>query len=216
MSFTNGPRGLIPGAVPPWRIFATNAERLAYTLIAPDVGKTFYVTQDYTWWVAVDTGSGYAYHEVRRPPLWCQLTDGQYTEGSPLALTATTRTKITNNAATSIETQTTVEQVWNVSTNKVMAQYLNASWLLRVDYRFKPGSSAAGQIIIDLDIGGSQGIIAQDNHPIYKGTGVEQRGFFNLPIYQGATFVANGGDLHFTSEIDGDLYGINFVFFSLN
>lgn len=201
----------------PWRIFADNTARLAYTLISTDLGKMFFVTDRREFWTCVSDGlGGYKYHEVRNPPTWCQVTDTLYTEGSPRTLSSGVRTKITNNAGSVIDTLTISSSVWNNSTNKILAEYLQDSWLLRLDYRFKPSSVASGQIVVDLDIGGAQGIIAQDNKPIYKGSGVEQRGFFNIAYYQLATFLSNGGDLNITVDVPGALYGINFVFFPLN
>lgn len=200
-----------------WRTFADNTARLAYTLTADDLYKTFFVIDRREHWTCVPDGvGGYKYHQIRTPPHWVSISDGQYTTGSPLAITAGTRTKLTNNAASTIETAQTADEVWDTATNKILVEYLQNTWLLRVDYKLRPTAQGSGRIILELDIGTPLNTILVDPEPLYKGSGVEQQGYFLLPFYQLSTFQTNGGELYVTPDVGIELYDVTFVFFPVS
>lgn len=68
---------------------------------------------------------------------------------------------------------------------------------LRLGFAAEGYSGADSQIVIELDIGGSLGVIWERTISLIKG-GNEQFIAPAFPIYTGATFVANGGVIYLT------------------
>lgn len=144
---------------------------------------------------------------------WAQYSDNVYTVGSPLVINSGTTTALTNNGATSITTQmpTGVTAFVNTANGKITPQ--NDGDFYLVDIRFKAKSSSVNGVIdVGIDIGGAMGVIREHTVVLRKGIGVEQRVSLSFPVYSGATFVANGGQVKVTSvEGDTSIYDITFV-----
>ena len=144
---------------------------------------------------------------------WGRYLDNTYTSGSPLSISNGVRATLTNNALNKLETQlpTGVTTFFNESTQKVTA--INDGDSYNLSIRFKAKMSVNnGYFDIDLDIGGTQGIISQESIVFTRGSGTEQRFDVDLTVFSGSTFVANGGTLSITPQNGNmDIYDISFV-----
>ena len=144
---------------------------------------------------------------------WGRYLDNTYTSGSPLSISNGVRATLTNNALNKLETQlpTGVSTFFNESTQKVTA--INDGDSYNLSIRFKAKMSVNnGYFDIDLDIGGTQGIISQESIVFTRGSGTEQRFDVDLTVFSGSTFVANGGTLSITPQNGNmDIYDISFV-----
>jgi hypothetical protein len=130
-----------------------------------------------------------------------------------LSILSGVRATLTNNAVSKIETQLPigVTTFFNETTQKITA--INDGDAYTMSIRFKAVMSVnSGYFDIDLDIGGTQGIISQESIVFTRGAGTEQRFDIDLTVFSGATFVANGGTLSVTPKNgDMDIYDISFV-----
>lgn len=63
---------------------------------------------------------------------WNLIADSQYTSGSPRAITATTKTLITNNTLGGVTDETRLGAIWDDTNSKFLINDANASYLLRV------------------------------------------------------------------------------------
>lgn len=145
---------------------------------------------------------------------WQQVSGNNYTSGVPLLILAGNTTTLANNGATSnITTQlpTGVTSFVNTTNGKITPE--NDGDFYIVDIRFKATSSSNdGVIDVGIDIGGVMGIIRQHTVNIRKGIGVEQRVALSFPVFSGATFIANGGEVKVTSVVgDTSIYDVTFV-----
>jgi len=144
---------------------------------------------------------------------WGRYLDSTYTSGSPLSISSGVRTTLTNNAVSKLETQlpTGVATFFDETTQKITA--INDGDAYTMSIRFKAKMSVNnGYFDIDLDIGGTQGIISQESIVFTRGSGTEQRFDVDLTVFSGATFVANGGTLSVTPKNGNmDIYDISFV-----
>ncbi len=144
---------------------------------------------------------------------WGRYLDSTYTIGSPLSISSGVRATLTNNAVSKLETQlpTGVTTFFNETTQKIIA--INDGDAYTMSIRFKAEMSVNnGYFDIDLDIGGTQGIISQESIVFTRGSGTEQRFDIDLTVFSGSTFVANGGTLSVTPQNGNmDIYDISFV-----
>ena len=141
---------------------------------------------------------------------WAQYADGTYTAGAPLSVTATTRTKVTIDGGGS-QTNTAglpdgVSALWDTTNNLVLPVGVNDAYDVRLSFKMKLDASSADQYCdIELDIGGSVGVIAADTKLFIKGTTAIEV-ILAFPVYTGTTFNTNGGTFYITPSANSKFY----------
>jgi hypothetical protein len=141
-----------------------------------------------------------------QPLGWQFRFDSQYTEGSPLTLTADTPTKITftDNPGEDLRYPSTFPELWDNANQKLdISNFANGFGIIRLSFR---GSYTGGTVPhIDLWIdagsdpvapaggGTASNIIYEGSEVFAKGAGTTQSFNYIVPLFGGADFVANGG-----------------------
>lgn len=135
-----------------------------------------------------------------------------YTEASPLVITAGNKVKLVNNAASTVLSQLPEGQdLWDPVTNKITPINDGDGYLLRVDFT-AANTSNTGALELTLDIGGSLGEILARPDTFIRGTNIFRRFTSTSMIYSLGTFLANGGEL-FLESIRGttSLYDLTII-----
>lgn len=103
-----------------------------------------------------------------------------------------------------------VDSLWDVSTSEMVPVSVNDVYMLRVSFIAENYAGATPYIDLELDIGGSIGVIHQHTTPLLKG-GSAQSLSYTIPVYAGSTFVANNCIIYVTYTGTGtcDLYKNN-------
>jgi hypothetical protein len=144
---------------------------------------------------------------------WARYLDSTYTESSPLSISNGVRSTLTNNALNKLETQLPSDATtfFNETTQKIIATNDGDAYSLSIRFKAKM-NVLQGYFDIDLDIGGTQGIISQESILFTRGANTEQRFDIDLVVFSGSTFVTNGGTLSVTPQNGNiEIYDISFV-----
>lgn len=144
---------------------------------------------------------------------WARYLDGTYTEGSPLAISNGVRATLVNNATNKIESQlpSDATSFFNESTQKILPTNDGDAYALSIRFRAEM-SVQNGYFDIDLDIGGSLGVISKESCVFTRSANTEQTFDVDLTVFSGSTFVANGGTLSITPQNGNiQIYNIAFV-----
>jgi len=144
---------------------------------------------------------------------WVHIIDTTYTSGSPLALTAGVRTKLDLNSDSVIESNappgTTAATFWDEVTSKLYGETVGDAFELRFQFTAQPANQNS-YITVDLDIGGSQGIIWDHTTSFIKGTSA-QRVVRDISYYTLDTFNTNGGEIYLTANNNTNMYNMSFL-----
>jgi len=144
---------------------------------------------------------GFGGGEFIRIQGWAQYQDTDTTVGTPSQNIATgVRTKWTNDGGTlTIEKNPSdaTQSMWDTTTNKIQPISAFDVYQVRVTFSAENYSGSTPLMTIELDIGGSIGVIASETKRLAKG-GSEQAIMFALPVFAGSTFLANGGEIYLT------------------
>lgn len=142
---------------------------------------------------------------------WGQYQDTDNTVGSPAQNIATgVRTKFTcDGALLTVERlpSDAVAPLWNVSTNKHVPIAAFDTYDIRITLTAENYAGATPTLLIELDIGSPIGVIASNLYSLIKG-GAAQDIVFTIPVFTGATYLANGGEIYLTYTGTGtcDIY----------
>lgn len=143
---------------------------------------------------------------------WWVVTDTTKTIGAPLSIPSNTRTKLNLNADSVIEAFAPdgipASSIYDNVSKKITPLVSGDSYLLRVSLIAVP-SQNNNSITIDLDIGGTQGIILERSQRLQRGSGVPNPVSTTNALFALNTFIANGGDLYVTCDGNVDIYGVN-------
>lgn len=144
---------------------------------------------------------------------WVNVADGQYTVGSPLAITAGTRTRLTingNGAATNRAFANGMpSDVW--SDDKFKPSDIGECYNLRLTCTVTQTTSGTGTYVtFEADIGtdGSPFIAATESVSLLKGQGVATQMTISAPFFTLDTFGRNGARLYLTPSVDVSVYGL--------
>lgn len=145
---------------------------------------------------------------------WAHYFDNAYTSGSPLALSAGVRTKVTINGlgAGTDNSQVADGDVnyWNTSTNKVTPAALND--LYEVTLRFKATTTASKPYFdIEFDVGGGVGVATSVTREVIKGSSAVNWFDLTSQFHTSSTFLANGAEIYFNSSATINIYDINIM-----
>lgn len=138
---------------------------------------------------------------------WSFHLDGQYTEGSPLTISAGVRTKVTIDGVAETLSHPNGVAFWNPSTNKIEPPAENDFGFARFALIGESTVAAVNRFEIELDVGaGTHPVIFQETGVFAKGAGNHQSFNFSIPLFAGPAFVANGGELYITPLEDATFW----------
>jgi hypothetical protein len=132
---------------------------------------------------------------------WAHFTDTVHTSGSPLELNAG------NSYTAAVEMDTVALQgEWNgdddlpydIVTKKLIGMTDGNMYDFRLSFKAKDGAQAV-LLDVDINIGGGQGEIFRRSTSIAKGATVETSVAMDSMYFTGATFIANGGSMSFST-----------------
>ena len=112
---------------------------------------------------------------------------------------------MTNNATSIIDSQLPegVTSWWDSVNNKLTPSLDGDSYI--VNLRFTAiSSSPTGLADVDLDVGGTLGVVDGSTISLCKGLGNSQRISLKFDLFAGSTFLTNGGTFYIQS-FDGDI-----------
>lgn len=134
---------------------------------------------------------------------WAQYADTDDTVTTPSqSLTSGVRTAWTCDGVKTTIARNPVDLVspmWNVTTNKVIPIRAMDTYAIRFDFHVQDYSGSAPWLKMELDIGGTIGVIAAQTIPLLK-AGALQEVLFTTHVFAGSTFVTNGGILYLTYD----------------
>ena len=130
-----------------------------------------------------------------------QYNDSRVTAGTPTQTMATgVRTQlICDGAGGTIEypPSDATAPLWNVTTNKHEPIRAFDVYEIRLTFVANGYAGANPYLTLELDIGGSIGVIVSRTVYLSKG-GADQLILLSFPVYTGTTYLANGGTLYCT------------------
>ena len=143
---------------------------------------------------------------------WWSIQDTTFTSGSPQNILANIRTPLIINPDNVIETfgaeERPASDIYDGVNNLITPLELGDSYLLRLDLTANPTLNNRN-FIIDLDIGGTQGIIFERLIRLARGAGNDTTISVTNSIFSLNTFIANGGTLNITCDGDVSLFNIS-------
>lgn len=147
---------------------------------------------------------------------WEFHLDGTYTLASKLSIAAGVRTKITNDHTLDfqshpITTYDNTVHTWNTTTNKFEPNYQNSFGTLRFAVSGWSDSAQTNNFLVEADVGGTAQVIFEETAVFAKGSGTPQSFNFTMPIFVGADFLANGGEIFITPESDASFWQVAFT-----
>lgn len=146
---------------------------------------------------------------------YISITDTNHNALNPFLVDVDVPKILTNNAGSILDIDApknvSASQLWNSGTNRLGTPEEGSSWDLRVSLDVEPELSGR-TITLELDIGGSQGVIDQDTSFHIKGAGELETLVFKLSYFQLGVFAANGGILRVVSNGNVEITNISFTF----
>jgi len=150
---------------------------------------------------------------------WAHYFDSTYTSGSPLALSAGVRTKVTIDGLGAGTDNSNVAigdtDYWNTSTNKVTPTALNDVYA--VTFRFKATTTASKPYFdLDFDIGGGVGVASSITEEVIKGSSAVNWFDESSNFHVNSTFLANGAEIFFNSSATINVYDMNIMIIKIH
>ena len=88
---------------------------------------------------------------------WNDVSDGLYTVGSPLSVTAGVRTLLTNNGLAAQSDSTRLGNLWNAGSNQFTINDLNAVYNISISCKVKASAAASAPYVVTFEIESSTG-----------------------------------------------------------
>lgn len=88
---------------------------------------------------------------------WADIADSQYTSGSPRAISANTRTLITNNALGSQTNQTRLDTNWDTTNSQFLIDDLNAFYIMRLNCKMAAVAAAGTPYVAKFEVESGNG-----------------------------------------------------------
>lgn len=128
---------------------------------------------------------------------WAQYIDGDYSSGSPQAISGRTKLELNAVAGSIIETDLPkgYSTLWDSANDKFTPDAEGDAYDLRLSFTMDQtsGSFFNGFLDIELDIGGALGVIWEQSVVSVRSA---QRHSVSIPIFVGSTFIVNGGTFY--------------------
>lgn len=143
---------------------------------------------------------------------WVNLSDSQYTQDSPLSVSAISKTQITIDSLGSATNQEYADglhaSIWEENRFKPFAR--GEAYSIRLTFTVAQATSGSGHFItVDADIGTDQSpfLTASQSVPLIKGQGVPALVTIAIPFFCLDTFGKNGARLFLTPSVDITAWG---------
>lgn len=140
---------------------------------------------------------------------WVQFSDTEYTQASPLSVLSDSRTLLPNNAGNVLNIVNPFGGNDWISNNKFNPDNFGDSYDWRVGFTIDPTLNNRN-LTLELDIGGSQGVIWSKTIRLARGAGVDTRVTEQIDVYTLQTFIDNGGELYVTVDGESNIYDISY------
>lgn len=137
---------------------------------------------------------------------WEFALDSAYTAGSPLSITGLTRTKITIDGLLESSGNPSTGALWNTTSNKITPPAINDFIIVRFAIQGQSTSAATNKFEVELDVGGTAGVIFRETEVFSKGAGNPQNFNAIMPLFVGSDFLSNGGELYITPDEDATFW----------
>lgn len=143
---------------------------------------------------------------------WASYVDGDYSSGTPQVISGS-RTILELDATTGSALETDLPRgyssLWDSVNDKFTPNAEGDAYDVRVNFIFDRTAGGDDSIDLQLDIGGSQGIIWEQSIARLKGT---QRHSVSVPFFCGSTFLANGGTFYIEPNASTwEFYGMSIL-----
>ena len=146
---------------------------------------------------------------------WATYQDNTYLFGSTLAITASTRTKLTIDGAGSGSTSAYRAdgdaEYWNTGTNKITPEVIGDAFNVRLSFIAATAVALPVYFDVELDVGGGSGTIVVDTRSLTATGSAANPIVFSWPTYALTDFVTNGGELYLTSSADIEIYNLELL-----
>ena len=134
---------------------------------------------------------------------WVNISDNTYTTASPLAITDGVRTKMAISADSVIDSfapsGTSASDFWDNTNKKFTPLASGDTYTIRLDFTANPDANNLS-VNVDLDIGGSQGIIFERSARLVRGASNDTKISMTFQVFTLGTFTANGGEFYITGD----------------
>lgn len=143
---------------------------------------------------------------------WADYTDGVYTTGSPLSLTAGTKITLYNNATTIRNSQIPIDvDSFYSRTDSTILGYDGDGLNVLIEFKVRPTTASVTKVTVTIDIGGAVGEIYPRDFILTKGNGVEHYYLSSFSAYTLDTWEANGGKVKVVTDANAELYDLRYV-----
>ena len=143
---------------------------------------------------------------------WNDIADSQYTSGAPRAITASTRTQLTNNGLGSQTNTTRLGAIWSTSNNRFDINDLNATYAVEISFKATAAATAGTPYICLIEMESANGptIIRGHTQFIKGGSAVNHVGV-NFLFYMGSFINNQPLTVYITPDTALNIYDIGFV-----
>lgn len=143
---------------------------------------------------------------------WNDIADNQYTSGSPLAITATTKTLVPNNGLGTQTDTTRLGALWQTASSKFVINDLNALYILRLNMKVTAAAAAGTPytVLVNME-GGSPAVTVASYNGFVKGGGYVNQFSISLPFYVGPYINNTDIKLYLTPDTNVNVYDIGFL-----
>ena len=147
--------------------------------------------------------------QIKESSGWWNIADNIDNSLNPQFITSNTRTKITISPDSVIDgygaNGLPASSIWDGVNNKITPIQLGDSYIFRISFTANPTLNNRN-LIIDLDLGGSQGIIFERSTRLARGANVDTKVSMTNSIFALSTFVSNGGEIYITCDGDVEIF----------
>lgn len=143
---------------------------------------------------------------------WWTISDTTFTSATPQSIPANTRTLLQINLDSVIEfagaNGALASDIWDAVNNKLTPLASGDSYLFRLSMTANPTLNNRN-FTVDLDIGGTQGVIFERSTRLARGANVDTKISMTNSIFTLGTFIANGGEIYITCDGDVEIFDIS-------
>jgi len=147
--------------------------------------------------------------QIKESRGWWNIADNTDNSLNPQLITSNTRTKITISPDSVIDgygaNGLPSSSIWDGVSNKITPIQLGDSYIFRISFTANPTLNNRN-LTIDLDLGGSQGIIFERSTRLARGANVDTKVSMTNSIFALSTFVSNGGEIYITCDGDVEIF----------
>lgn len=132
--------------------------------------------------------------------------------GGAQSLATSTRTQLSIDGATKIESQLPLDTgpLWDTATDTITGR-TGDGIVCKIQCIFTPSDATASEVLFDVDIGGGVGIVEYQTFAATKGSGMAHYVSWTFAAYTMSTWLANGGKIHATADGPGDITALRIV-----